>query len=521
MKSEQLFNALTDLRDDQLLEAETRLPSERAARYLRVTAAAALLAVVFLGYGLWYWGSFLGEAQPTRPTEVRIAVPSTAAAPQTEAPTETEAPPAPQRTYALAAASLPETAPYVTLEDFRTEEGYDREAWLAATDAWRASRELLRADTDSIRGLEDAVRALVPPLLAGKSSTNRVCSPLNVYLTLAILAEATEGEARQEILTLLDAPSVEILRARANAVWRAAYSDDGRLTSVLGVSLWLRDNAACSAEALRTLTADYYASIYAGPMGEADYAAAMQRWLDEQSRGLLTEPLAGLAPASDWTAALLGTVCCQAAWEEPFSGEELQTQTFHSPAGDVEHTFLSRSYAATYYVGVSFTAAGLPLAGGGTVYFLLPNEDLTAEKLVRRKGALSFFTGPSGRNRSESREAVVQLSVPVFDVSWETDLLQPLENLGVTAVFDAARADFSPLTSDSDEALALQGAAHAARVRIDGAGVNGAAPSAPAADSGALPADAERVTLTLDRPFVFLITTENDLPLFVGVVNRP
>ena len=94
-----------------------------------------------------------------------------------------------------------------------------------------------------------------------------------------------------------------------------------------------------------------------------------------------------------------------------------------------------------------------------------------------------------------------------------------LRALGVTDVFDAGKADFSPLTDKAD-AIFLSQAKHAARVTIDEEGVVAAAYTVMVACGAALPPD-ERVEFTLDRPFLFAVTGESGEILFAGIVNTP
>ena len=94
-----------------------------------------------------------------------------------------------------------------------------------------------------------------------------------------------------------------------------------------------------------------------------------------------------------------------------------------------------------------------------------------------------------------------------------------LRALGVTDVFDAGKADFSPLTDKAD-AIFLSQAKHSARVTIDEEGVVAAAYTVMVACGAALPPD-ERVEFTLDRPFLFAVTGESGEILFAGIVNTP
>ena len=154
------------------------------------------------------------------------------------------------------------------------------------------------------------------------------------------------------------------------------------------------------------------------------------------------------------------------------------------------------------------------------MYFLLPEEGLTPEALLTRTDALDFLLGPETRGNTDGRRVQLTLTVPEFDVSAETDLIAKLKALGVTAIFDDDRSDFSPLTTEVGP-ITVTRADHAARVSADEKGVTGAAYTVIDATKAAEPEELEEVELTLDRPFLFVVTNAEGLPLFVGICNIP
>lgn len=96
-------------------------------------------------------------------------------------------------------------------------------------------------------------------------------------------------------------------------------------------------------------------------------------------------------------------------------------------------------------------------------------------------------------------------------------LNEKLQNLGVTEVFGDG-ADFSPILPEND--AYLDSAQHAARVAIDEEGITAAAYTVMIACGATMPPEDE-VDFVLDRPFLFVITSRDGLPLFTGVVNQP
>ena len=412
--------------------------------------------------------------------------------------------------FALAEATYPESAPYPD------EAKYSGAKHEAAYDAWSADRRARNAAASSVEGaLDDYVRAALPALLSGADGKNAVCSPVNVYMALSMLAEVTDGDTRAQILSLLGADSMESLRKTAGNVWAANYQNDGAVTSILADSLWLSDSMDYNSNTLARLADSYYASAYRGEMGSEAFNEALRRWINEQTGGLLKDSADGLSLAPDTVIALASTIYFRAKWGSEFSKSATADGVFHAPDGDVTHKFMHKTMESTYYAADNFAAVGKYLEGSGTMWFLLPDEGVTPEELLTG-GAVDFLLSPEN---AESKYMTIDLSVPKFDVSADTELSAALHALGVTDVFDADTADFSPLMDNAD-GIFLSQAKHAARVAIDEEGVIAAAYTVMAAAGAAMPPD-ERVEFTLDRPFLFAVTGESGAVLFAGIVNTP
>ena len=114
----------------------------------------------------------------------------------------------------------------------------------------------------------------------------------------------------------------------------------------------------------------------------------------------------------------------------------------------------------------------------------------------------------------------INLSVPKFDVSSEQNLKKGLQNLGVTNCFDENKSDFSSLCPDFKDPIFISKIEHGVRVAIDEEGVTATAYTVEMLAGSSRPSDDE-IDFVLDRPFIFVITSEDGLPLFTGVVNQP
>jgi serine protease inhibitor len=154
------------------------------------------------------------------------------------------------------------------------------------------------------------------------------------------------------------------------------------------------------------------------------------------------------------------------------------------------------------------------MEGSGNMWFILPDEGVSANDLLKDKEALSFIS--EAEARKTNKEAIIHLAVPKFEVSSKLDLKEALKNLGVTDCFEESLADFSPLLSEEAYVEKIE---HGAFVGIDEKGVTAAAYTFTQMYATGIPSGTT-VEFTADRPFLFVITGEDGTPMFIGVVNQ-
>ena len=113
----------------------------------------------------------------------------------------------------------------------------------------------------------------------------------------------------------------------------------------------------------------------------------------------------------------------------------------------------------------------------------------------------------------------VNLSVPKFDVSAETDLRAGLENLGLGELFQFYGNDFSSSVG-SDVPVYLENITQNTRITVEEEGVTAASYIKLRFGAGAAAPPEEIIDFVLDRPFLFAISC-NGIPMFMGTVQMP
>ena len=410
----------------------------------------------------------------------------------------------------IAAPEYPEMAPYPS-------------DWFADDDSYSNWRNSLRQQYDQpagyADGLEDYFQSITATLLRGSGEENAVCSPVNVYMALAMLAQCAGGNSRQQILDLLGADSIESLRTQAGFVWNAHYRADGMATSLLANSLWLDEGIPYDPGTVSTLADSYYASVYQGELGSDEMNESLRSWLNEQTGGLLEDQISGLALDPETILALASTIYYKARWSCGFDPSLNTEDIFHSPAGEQTVTFLHQSEESYYFWGEDYGAVRLDLDDGSAMWLILPDEGKTVDEVLTAGEAMDMVLAGFSGWESVTR-CTVNLSLPKFDVSGDMELTEDLRALGITDIFSNT-ADFSAILPGAADVF-VSSVRHASRVVIDEEGIEAAAYTVIAAATSAIPMDSlDEIDFILDRPFLFVITSQDDLPLFAGVVNEP
>ena len=380
---------------------------------------------------------------------------------------------------------------------------------------WNSQREYNVASSVLQTGMRGYYTAIMEKLLKSEDA-NTICSPSNIYIAFAMLAEVSDGNTRQQILDMLGAEDIETLRENISILWHSNYADTPNLKSLLANSLWLNSTVDYNADTLKLLAEKYFASSFSGILGSAEMDKALQTWTDKNTGGLLSEYVKDMTLDPETVLALVSTIYYKAAWTDNFNEQGTSPETFHGTRGDTTVDMMHRSAMMNIYVADTYNVVGLNLDDSGSMYFYLPDEGVDIDTLLADPDILKAMYYDI--EDEHWHFPIVNLSIPKFKVSGKTDLMEAIKELGITDALDAGIADFTPLTKEVD-GIYLSGAEHGAMIEIDEQGVTGAAYTELfMAGSAAMPD--EEVDFVVDRPFMFTVTGRDGSLLFAGIVRN-
>ncbi len=422
----------------------------------------------------------------------------------------------PLNSFSLSSAVYPEMMKYPTAEDFADSEGnINWEAYNASKNQWYEDFKSRGENSASAGDYSFFINATTKKFFAETKGENLVYSPVNVYMALSMLAESTDGQTRQEILDLLGVDSIEELRSLSNKLWMSNYSDDGLKTSVLANSVWLRNGHNYNKSTLDLLAKQYYASSFSGEMGSDAYNKALQNWINDQTGGLLKDQAGDIEFDTETVLGLVSTVYFKAGWENEFPEHLTKPDTFNGTQGEENINFMyQRITDSPLYSDDNYTATALPFNNSGKMWLILPDEGVSPEALIQNGDINPILNGSTPKNTHTG--TIVNLYMPKFDVASSMDLIDSIKALGVSDVFSELDADFSPIMPGQKAYVSQIN--HSARVAVDEKGCTAAAFTVIGVGAEGMIIGNE-VDFRLNRPFIFVITSDDSTPLFVGVVN--
>ena len=241
-------------------------------------------------------------------------------------------------------------------------------------------------------------------------------------------------------------------------------------------------------------------------------------WVSDQTEGRIEDLLPEGVIDTLTRLVLTNAIFFNAAWLHPFTESQTKDGAFHLlDGGEVTVPMMSRTAAFGLAKGDGYQAVELPYNGGElSMVILLPDTG-------QFEAFESSLDADLVRAVTESLVPMrVALTMPKFEFESDFSLVATLGAMGMPVAFisslgpcNSEMADFSGMTGTCE--LFIKDVVHKAFVSVDEAGTEAAAATAVVLGIESLPP-----SVTIDRPFVFLIRDiETGALLFVGRVLDP
>ena len=367
-------------------------------------------------------------------------------------------------------------------------------------------------------------------LFAEGSNDDYVMSPVSVYFALALLHYAGDDGVKDEIeaftgMSAEDFEKTADLFRSLNNTYTSLYTDEVESQLTLSNSVWLDETAsdAFDSEALEKMKEDLFCSIETAPFfADNEYANdKVREFIREKTKGLID-----IDPRiSEQTLfALINTLYFKDIWD-PY-GDDLETaeKYFRTDGGMKLGDFLIGHYVNGQIAETDSSYFFYAETDHGyKVKFILPKDgyslsDIMTPENVHKVNTTKDF-GYIDQNGAEHHTRCV---FPEFETENRTDMKEKLSETG--ALSHTFGLFTSHLLPDDTDGLAVGGMMHAAKLKVDKKGVEGAAVTVVYVDTGSAyeePRTEFYHDFIVNKNFGFLVTDRDDVILFEGQVKDP
>ncbi|MBN2548646.1 MAG: serpin family protein [Anaerolineales bacterium] len=354
---------------------------------------------------------------------------------------------------------------------------------------------------------------------------NLFASPYSLSLALAMTYAGARGDTQTQMAQTLhfDLPQERLHPAfnRLDLQLAAPVQEDKNQQAFqlsIANSLWGEQSYTFLPEFLDALALNYGAGLRLMDFKGSPEPArkVINDWVYQQTMEKIKDLIPQGGIDSSTRLVLANAIYFKADWLMPFAKEQTGDAPFTLLDGSqVSAPMMSylRPESLGYVLGSGYQAVELPYVGN------------TASMVVIVPDQGSFEAFEAGFDSPKLAEiitalqpTIVALQLPKFKFESSYGLKQTLEAMGMLVAFEAGQADFSGM--DGTQNLYIGNVYHKAFVAVDEKGAEAAAASAVVMMKNSIMVD--MISLTVDRPFIFLIhDRQSGTILFLGRVVNP
>lgn len=353
---------------------------------------------------------------------------------------------------------------------------------------------------------------------ARKEGENAFLSPASVYLALAMTAQGSAGETREEMLDVLGASSLESLGEGCYAL-QSRLNGGGNTSYSLANGIWVDEKMAPYLKPGFLDSNRYFGAKLETARMDGALIASINAWVEENTAGRIRDLLP--AEAADSRMILVNTLLFADGWASPFDPADNQAWVFRAPGGEKPMTMMRQTLpGGALYEDAETEAICLDFADGRTgLLIALPKKEgaaaLDAWVGSLDPARLAAMLAPQGIGEP------VLLVLPRFALSYQEELSETLKAMGMPLAFDKERADFSAM-ADWTNRLSIAMVQHQTRLEVSEEGAVAAAATAVAVTDAALAPTLKGREFVVDRPFFCaLVDKPTGALIFGGAVYDP
>ncbi len=354
-----------------------------------------------------------------------------------------------------------------------------------------------------------------------KQKENLSIAPVSLNYVLSMVANGATGEALEEFQKVLmrDIPIDD---------WNSyMYSYNKEITNYMindqkydfsreyrgASSIWINnetDKISVKKDFLDKTKSIFNSDVYSANFGGSDFIEKLNGWVKDNTDGKIEELTDSVD--KDTKMYLANTVYFEQMWMSTHSLADVKEDKFYSYGGKESNVKYMFNKQQEYFMTDNAVGVVKELSNAKFLA-IMPNEDVDIMEYI------ASFNGEKLRNITANikNDKVVEVRLPYFNINSDLDLSESLQKMGL----DKAYTNVSSFGNISDNIpLSLGATKQKCNINVDNTGVTVVAATGQEVIAMGLTLGDDIIQVTFDRPFVYVILNEFDIPMFIGAVTK-
>lgn len=339
-----------------------------------------------------------------------------------------------------------------------------------------------------------------------KTDENSVLSPVSIYSALSMLIPASGSTTKEELLNYLEiSEDADLL-----SFFKKLNIMTKDFSSLLTNSIWIHDEnqALIDEEIVNTLAQKYLASSHAINFRNSENSSkVISDFINEQTNGFLDVKL-NLEESLDLL--LLNTIYFKDSWQNEFlENGPIEFENI----GQVNSVISTISWPK-YYEDDNLQMVTKEFKNNNSILFIKPKDSIESIDSY-----VDVFNKLKDLEYESNLE--VNLIMPEVDISSKyTDVNEVLKANGLNELMSET-PDLS-FYNDPNLSNVITQIIHEARIVVDKTGAEAAAYTSIGLETtSAEPIEKRKIDLVLDKPYIMVLLSQDQAPLFIVNVIDP
>ena len=335
-------------------------------------------------------------------------------------------------------------------------------------------------------------------------------SPYSLSFALSIVAEGANGNTLSQFENVL-------MNGMEQKEWNnnmySLMKKNENYLSQADVLLLTKKNADVKETFLESVSGNFNASVYHVDFKKQQTVEEINNWAKEKTAGQIKNVVENFDNNTDMYIA--DAVYIDMPWTTTHRKADVKEEIFTNLSGDknkVQMIYTILNGNKINYISNENEEGFIKyLANGYRFVAVMPNENYNFDDYV-----YSFDGNKLRSIISSGKTEVIKAGMPQFNVESSADFRNTLVEMGIIDAYDADKADFSRI---SDDAVLYMGkTVQKTFLSVDISGIRAGAASGQELITLGIEPIEERV-IVLNRPFIYIILDQNNIPVFMGAVT--